>query len=586
LYFDGTKYICSDYFGGDMNIGLWCFFGVLRRLIAGVFIFVSVSISITSEALAQTAVVPDSGDLLQQQQTPLAPPSAKGKGLFKLEPPVPGSPGESFFVETISITGNSSIDEVYLRPLIGPYENRELMLSDLHLLCYEITEYYRSQGYLFSRAVVPQQEVEQGRLKLRVVEARLGQLIINNNSQVSTRFISRIVEKVTAKEIIKESPLNRSLLLLRDVVGVDVQASIRAGESLGLSDLQLDVTAVAPKHRISVNNYGSRLTRRTRLNGFFNFQNLAGQGDLLSLGVSGSGQRMKQLSVNYDIGLNGNGLYGGANVSYLDYALGENLKDLNAEGTARTAAVYLRGHWHRSLSANLSSQLRLQRQSLDDQINHGASVNRRDIHSANLSLRGDASNWLMAASVNSWQLDFTVGQVTYENEVAQQRDLITANNQGRFYKANLEFLHLQALSEKLQLSVRVSVQRAFDNLDSSQKKSLAGPYAVRAYDVGTLSGDTAFVSNLELQYDFDEANHGAVTIFGFVDVAKTEINDKPWEQFDDDNRISLSGAGLGLRWRKDGWHASGYAAVPISEVPSQLGNPKTGLLWFELAKAF
>lgn len=552
-----------------------------------VLAFILACFALSGAVTAQIGTPPDSGELLQQQQRPSPAPSLKKPGLFKLRPPKQSQKKQTFYVSTISVVGNQAIDSAKLRPLIVPYQDRDLSFSDLQFLCYQISEYYRQQGFIFTRAVVPHQELKNGQLHLRVIEAKLDEIVIDNDSAVANNFLNNIVKPAKTNATIEERTLNRALLLLQDIPGIDVITSIHAGQSLGMSDLQIKVTSSPAQHQVSFYNFGGRHTHRANLRGTFNFDNLVGRGDLLSLSLNTSGERLLQTSVNYDIALGGNGHYGGVNISYLDYSLGENLKDLNAEGKAKTAALYLRSRWARGITHNWSSQLRLQRQSLDDQVNNGATQTKRVVDSISLSLNGDVRNWLSEASINSWLVHLVAGDVTYGNTAAQTRDELAADNQGRFHKLNINLRHLQALSENIQLSINFSAQKSFSNLDSSQKQTLAGPHAVRAYDVGTLSGDSGYLLSVELQRSFDEGHLGRFSLYGFIDAAKAELNTRPWSQLSDDNHISLAGAGLGLRWQGfDSWNANMFAAAPIGNTPTQLGNPNTGLLWFEMSKMF
>jgi len=537
--------------------------------------------------MAQVGSPPDSGVLIQQLKRPTPASALKKESLFTLKPPKQSQQHQKFYVSTITVVGNQSIDSAKLHPLVAPYQNRELSFNDLQFLCYQISEYYRQQGFIFSRAVVPHQELKNGQLRLQVIEAKFGEIVISNDSAVSNGFLNNIVKPIKTNKAIEKRSLNRALLLLQDIPGIEVTTNIHAGQSLGLSDLQLQVTSTAAKHQVSLYNFGGRHTHRANLRGTFNFDNLLGRGDLLSLSLNTSGERLLQASVNYDIALGGSGHFGGINISHLDYSLGENLKDLNAEGNATTAAVYLRSRWVRGMSHNWSSQLRLQRQSLDDQINNGSIQTKRVVDSISLTLNGDIRNWLSETSINSWLISLTAGNLDFGNIGAQTRDELAASTQGRFHKINAKLQHLQAISDTMQLSINFSAQKTFNNLDSSQKKTVAGPYAVRAYDVGTLAGDSGYLFSIEWQQNFNESEQGHFSLYGFIDTARAKLNNQPWVQLTDNNHISLTGAGLGLRWQSsDSWYANMFAATPIGDIPSELDKPNTGLLWFEINTIF
>lgn len=543
-------------------------------------------LSVLLSGVSHAQIPPDSGDLLQQQQTPLAAPRLQKDHIFELQPQAVGTDSKPFFVSSITLHGNEQVPTSALAPIISEYQNKELTFNDLQLLCYGITQHYRRQGFLFARAVVPQQTLKDGALELQVIEARLGEIRIDNQSPATTQFLDRVLSQAPAGKAIKENTLNRALLLLQDVPGIKVRTAIRAGQSLGLSDLRVAVTKQSPKHQLSVHNFGSRSTHRMRLNGGLNFANLLGTGDLLAATLSTSGERMVQGGINYELGLGDNSNRLGFQLSYLDYALGENLKDLNAEGQASTLAMYWRHHWLRNLSANLSSNVQLQRQSLDDQLDNGAFLTERDVDSLLLSLTGDIRDFGFDNSISSLTLAATIGELTFSNPEARARDRLSANSQGRFSRVNLSLQHRQALSPELELSARLSAQWAQDNLDSSQKQGTTGPYAVRGYDVGGVSGDSATLLSTELQYRFSDTDYGRFAFYGFIDAAQAQLNQHRWAEVSGKNRVSLAGAGFGLRWQHQDWNSQLFVAAPIGNKPDALPQTKTGLLWFQIGRSF
>ena len=89
-------------------------------------------------------------------------------------------------------------------------------------------------------------------------------------------------------------------------------------------------------------------------------------------------------------------------------------------------------------------------------------------------------------------------------------------------------------------------QWANNNLDSSQKMSVGGPYSVRAYDVSALSGDAGYRASIELRYDLGAASGGRLQALAFWDGAYLKVNQRPWVT--GANSATFSGAGVGLDW--------------------------------------
>lgn len=530
--------------------------------------------------------IPDAGEILQQQQPAVEQLQLERETLFKPveHPSLPDS--KPFFVKRITLTGNQAIDSAQLEPLIAPYQNRELTLKDLQQLCTEITHLYEQQGHLFSRAVVPQQKLKDGALKLRVIEAVLGDVDTQNQSRANVDFLEKILAQAPRGQIIQQSQLNRALLLLKDVPGIKVQTTIRAGKAPGESDLRVAISDQAPAHQLSVNNMGSRHTGRVRMSGNFNFANLVGRGDLLGLSLTSSGELMNQLGLNYELGLGDNSDRLGVRFNYLDYALGGSLKDLDAGGDASTFASYWRHHWVRDLDKNVSSQLQVQRQSLDDQLNNGAVKTQRDVDTLTFSVSADQRDALAGNSITSGQVSITAGHVRFSNSDAKARDQQGSDTQGSFGRINLNFQHRQALNTSLELAVKVNAQLAQDNLDSSQKQSATGPYAVRGYDVGGLSADSLLLTNIELQKRLSRTQYGSFAVYGFIDAAAAKVNHRPLAQSTSDNRVNIAAAGIGVRWQHRTWNGNAFIAAPLGHTPDALEQSKTGVLWFQLSSTF
>ncbi len=531
-------------------------------------------------------IPPDSGDMLQQQTVPAEPLNRAKNTLFELLPLKKGGNTRPFYVADIDVIGNVKVTDAALAEIVAPYQHKEVTLNDLQALCYAITAHYRQQGYLFSRAFVPQQRLKQGMLTLQVIEARLGDISLDNQSLASSDLLTAILAQIPTGEVIEKKRINRALLLLQDVPGIAVNTAIGSGKSLGLSDLRIVVKDKTPQHQLSINNYASRYVDRLQVSGRLNYANLLGHGDELNLSLVTSGDDLLQGSLHYALRLGDNSDKLGFNLNHLDYTLGGDLKALNPQGQAATINAYWQHNWLRSLDANVYSQWQVQHQTLHDSLNDGAHKTNRSTDTLSLSVSGDLRNALFEQSVSSADLSVTVGDLSFANSAAQVRDSLSAKSAGAFSKINLSLQHRQALTPALEISVRLSVQQAQNNLDSSQKKNITGPYGVRAYDGGGVSADSGWLANIELQHRFSSSAYGDFSLYGFVDAAKVKINQKSWSSASDENRISLAGVGLGVRWQSKTIQANAFVATPIGNTPALLSEAKKGVLWMQLSKHF
>ena len=96
----------------------------------------------------------------------------------------------------------------------------------------------------------------------------------------------------------------------------------------------------------------------------------------------------------------------------------------------------------------------------------------------------------------------------------------TAKTQGLFSKWNMNLSRLQNLTQNDGVYVSFAGQWAQDNLDSSKKMIVGGPYTVRAYDMGALSADSGYLGTVEIRHLLGSGRYGQWQAVGFVDSAR------------------------------------------------------------------
>jgi hemolysin activation/secretion protein len=133
--------------------------------------------------------------------------------------------------------------------------------------------------------------------------------------------------------------------------------------------------------------------------------------------------------------------------------------------------------------------------------------------------------------------------------------------------------------------VSLSGQWANTNLDSAEKMVAGGPYTVRAYDMGVISGDSGYLGTAEFRHDLGSIWQGQWQVIAFVDSEHVTVNRHAWTAGVND--ATLSGAGAGLDWTgQNQWAAKAYIAVPIGSVPILLASPNSVRGWVQISKGF
>jgi hemolysin activation/secretion protein len=532
--------------------------------------------------------VPGAGSILQQIQ-PVNPPapSSNGTGLTIAQDGRANLPASApFLVNSIELSGNSRFDTPTLRALVAEAEGKELTLSQLGQIAARITDYYHSHGYSLARAVIPAQSIQAGVVRIQIIEARYGKIALVNHSGVRDSLLQSTLSPLHAGQAVGQRPLDHTLLLLADVPGVSIVATLRPGEQVGTSDLLVDAKATSPViSSVVFDDNGNRYTGRTRLGGTVNFVNPLHDGGVLSLSGLSSGSDMNYGSLSYDSLLNGAGTRIGGSYSALHYKLGDTLEPLHGHGTAQVASLWAKQALLRDHDANVYGQLEYDHKQLDDRIDTASVRTDRHLDNFTASLAGDRRDSSLSGSVTTWNIGWTLGRVGFSDANAGQVDAATANSKGRFSKWTANLFRLQSLSARDALYLTVSGQWANANLDPAEKMVAGGPYTVRAYDTGIESGDTGILASAEFRHQLGQTQNGQLQAVAFIDSERVAVNHTTW--IAGTNDVNLSGTGLGLNWvGKSEWRGRLYVAAPIGRTPESIGTNKSVHAWVEVGKGF
>ena len=539
-------------------------------------------------ALAAGQGIPDAGAILQQIQ-PSKPtlPSANGTGLTieqadgsKLPPSVP------FLIKSVQIVGNTLVDTSTLLALVADAQGKTLSLPQLGELAARITAYYQSKGYPLARAIIPAQTIALGVVRIEVIEARYGKVSLDNSSRVNSDLLQTTLSPLQSGQAIGQTEMDHALLLLSDFAGIVVNATLKPGEAVGTSDLLVEsMPGSVMSANVVLDGYGNRYTGRERIGGTLNFNNPLHHGDTLSVSGLSSGGGMNYGRLAYESLLNGQGTRLGGAYSALDYTLGEPLAALNAHGTAQVSSLWVKHPLLRSRDFNLYGQIQFDELQLRDHVDASSIRSDRSLENWTLSLTGDVRDALGAGGINTWSLGWTAGRVGFDDHAAQLADAATAQTQDNFSKWTASLARLQALGAIDTVYLAFSGQWSNTNLDSSQKMSVGGPYTVRAYDMGAVSGDSGYSVSAEYRHDLGPAGGGQWQAVAFIDSANVTVNHNTWTT--GDNGATLSGAGIGLNWNgPDQWGAKMIVATPVGSTPVLVGNTDSTRVWAEVSRRF
>ena len=537
-------------------------------------------------ALAQ--VPPDAGRIQEQLRAP-EPPKKPAAPQIRIEPP----PGEAkadtapFFVRAFHVTGATVFPEQRLMALLGEPQ-RPMRLAEVQALADRITELYRQHGYIVARALIPAQDVRDGIVEVRVVEGRYERIDINNASDVSERRIRGLLGGVSEDALVHGPSLERVVLLISDLAGIQARATLEPGTQPGYTNLLLEIVpARATEYDLSLDNGGSRFTGRYRLSAGATLNGPLKIGDRLSVRALTSGQNLSFVRLAYEAPVGVSGLRAIAYTSETDYQLGDQFTALDASGMARNVGAVLAYPLMRSADRNFRVQLGAEARELEDRIAAFQVNNKKNVGLLQWGGAGDARDGFLGGGITGFQALLTHGRVYLHTPELAASDATTTRTQGHFQKFLLGANRLQIITDKLRLGLNYTGQLASRNLDSSEKLSVGGITGVRAYPPGEAAGDDVHLLQAELRYAAGIWRNAQLSPLLFLDYARSRTNHQVWEGFSGRNVRSLYDAGVGAEWANPGiWFIRGWYAHKLSNEVATADRDRAFRLWFQVGMLF
>ena len=491
-------------------------------------------------------VIPDSGTITKQlRPEPFKQDSKTDQQYFGVDAMQQNYSQDQtpIWVTKVQIEGNHQIKAELLYDLVHHLENKNNVLADLQLATDQITQFYKKQGYFLAKAYLPKQKLENGTLIIKVLEGRLGQVILNNQSNIKDKIIYRYTNQIPVDQALQQQQANRTLLLISDVSGVgQIQANLQAGEQIGQTDLVLDVLGQkALSGRVGVDNVGSSYTGQYRFSGYLESNGFMGYGEKLSAQMLSSDQDLVSGSLNMQFPIAGNGLWIGSGYSRTEYELGKQFKLLEAKGTSDNYNLNLIYPLIRSQKANLNLKLLLEKRKLFDEIAVTDTQTLKRIDATRIALNFTrVDEWGVGntrGGMNQLEFITTVGNLNIQSPSALNIDRLSAQSQGSFNKYELKLSRQQRLATSSWFVGELYGQLASKNLDSAEKFSF---HQMRAYPAAEGLGDQGWGASMSFYYQLTPS----INTYLFQDVGKIQQNKNPY--LNEKNSRCLGSTGIGF----------------------------------------
>ncbi|WP_032092880.1 ShlB/FhaC/HecB family hemolysin secretion/activation protein [Necropsobacter rosorum] len=552
---------------------------------------ISTALFMLASPLCAAETLPDAGLLNKEiEQGQRAPKIKPGGSLFHAQrqtQPQSADDGIHFQLREIQVIGlNGEPVEEDIRPVITPFLHQDLQFSALDRLTRQLTEFYRRHDYLLARAILPPQDIVDGKLTVLLIKGQLADIHINNHSALRDNIVKRLsTAGINEGYYVYQSELERLALVLNDIPAIRPSLSLKSAQQQGKADL----TVTLENGRrfggyVLTDNQGSKETGRYRFLLGGSVYNLLGLGDELKLDMLTSGKGdLKNAKLDYSALIDGYATRFGVTASYLHYRLGGNFKDLQSAGNAKNAGVYLLHPTVRSPNLRLNTRLAFNHQTLTDKQRAVNLIQTRKINTLSLTLAG---SWNSVPNGVSY---FSFGTVFgREGSHSNERPHYRAENfaaKKSFTLFNYQLSHEQFLPYSLAVNINAMGQWTDKNLDSSQKLLLGGLHAVRGYKAGAASVDEGHIVQAELKHYVPVFEQSILTGSLFYDYATGKYYKSTRTlSKNTDNHVTLQSLGAGLALSAaNNYHIGLTFAKPIN---NKLAASDRHQVWLSAMKTF
>lgn len=500
------------------------------------------------------------------------------------QPTVPGyqagntgtAENPAFFVNEITLTGFALPDrEGKLQEILNSYSKRSVAMDELQALTQAVTDYARSCGYTVAQAVVPPQEIADGKLEVKVYVASFDKVeLTRNDSPIADRVLQSFAAPLKSGEVITDKKLESVLNNLNDLPGVTARGVLRPGSQPVTTALEIEaIERRVWNNYLFVDNGGSKSSGRYRYGVHTEINNPGRNGD--KIGVTGyiSNKHTKNYGINYETAIGSRGTRWGVGYSKSSYDLGTVSSFLNPEGESEGFSFYGLTPVYRDMSKRVTAIYGYDHRKITDEVHW----NIPGIWAADISTEKDADVFHVGVAVSEYMPNrFTSASLIY-----WYGDIDTdggAYYDGAYHKLTADFMHVRYWSD-WNARVIASAQMANRGLDGSERFYLGGLNGVRAYPASETSGDYGYTATLELRRRTDVEG---LEVAAFIDVGEV----KRFKDYGDHR--NLAGWGLGLRYSKpNDWHAQfDYAWKINGEKNLSEDHNHDGRMWFQIYKMF
>jgi hemolysin activation/secretion protein len=216
-----------------------------------------------------------------------------------------------FEIARFEVQGNTLLPPAQVDALLLPFTGKTRDFGDVQRALEALEAVYHDRGYKVVTIELPEQELNNGVVRLRVVETRIGRVTVNNNRYFDEANIRRSLPALQEGSTPDLTRVSSNLRQANENPSKQVTMKLQGSDRADEIDAVLDVKDESPwKLLVNADNTGTEATGKTHVGVVLQNANLFGRDHLATLQYTSSAEepgRVKVYGAGYHIPLYGSG---------------------------------------------------------------------------------------------------------------------------------------------------------------------------------------------------------------------------------------------------------------------------------------
>lgn len=207
-----------------------------------------------------------------------------------------------FDIERFDVTGNTLLSPTLVDKILAPFVGKQRDFADVQRALEALEAAYHARGYNVVQVELPEQELNQNVVRLKVVQTRMGKILIEGNRQFTDINIKNSLPSLQEGKTPNIQEISNALKVANENPAKKVNLQLESSDKDGEVNAMLKVTEDKIwKAGLSLNNTGTSATGKTQLGVSLQHANLFGLDHVGSLQYTTSVEKPSKIKV-YGLG--------------------------------------------------------------------------------------------------------------------------------------------------------------------------------------------------------------------------------------------------------------------------------------------